>query len=88
MLVGDPDRLENDTVRRLDAVPMPQINLGPLTMVARASIGTVVLRPESRTTAEEVLSAADTRMHAAKRQHHQAAQRSAAGTVLPTAART
>jgi len=66
VLVGDVDRLERETVRRLHEALGQEVDLGPLTTVARASIGTVALRPGSRTTAERVLSAADARMYEAK----------------------
>jgi diguanylate cyclase (GGDEF)-like protein len=67
VLVGDPDRLETETVRLLDDALTRSVDLGPLTTVARASVGAVVLRPGAMTTAEKVLSAADTRMYATKR---------------------
>lgn len=65
--VGDPDRLEAQTVGRLDQVLTEGVDLGPLTTVARASVGAVVLRPGTTTTAERVLSAADSRMYESKR---------------------
>jgi diguanylate cyclase (GGDEF)-like protein len=65
--VGDPDALETETVRRLDGALTLGVDLGPLTTVARASIGAVVLRPGTSTTPEKVLSTADTRMYETKR---------------------
>jgi diguanylate cyclase (GGDEF)-like protein len=63
----DPDGLEQETAQRLaDALRQP-IDLGPLTTTTRASVGSVVLRPGTRTTPEKVLSAADTRMYETKR---------------------
>lgn len=65
--LGDPDGLEQETTQRLaDALRQP-IDLGPLTTTTRASVGSVVLRPGTRTTPEKVLSAADTRMYETKR---------------------
>lgn len=76
VLVGDPDRLEAETVQRLDEALTQGVDLGPLTTVARASIGAVVLRPGARTTAETVLSEADSRMYETK---HARAVRTRAG---------
>ncbi|WP_431837637.1 diguanylate cyclase [Cellulomonas sp. Y8] len=87
VLVGDPDRLEAEATRRLDAALAHEFDLGALTTGARASVGTVVLRPGTRTTAEKVLSAADTRMYATKRRRHDAA-RASSGATIPRPART
>ncbi|MFS0699536.1 diguanylate cyclase [Cellulomonas sp. 179-A 4D5 NHS] len=67
VLIGDPDRLQTETVQRLEDALAHEIDLGPLATIAKASIGTVVLRPGTHITASEVLSAADARMYAAKR---------------------
>uniref|UniRef100_UPI001C30106B diguanylate cyclase n=1 Tax=Cellulomonas sp. GbtcB1 TaxID=2824746 RepID=UPI001C30106B len=87
VLVGDPDGLEAEATRRLDMALAREFDLGGLTTAARASVGTVVLRPGTRTTAEKVLSAADTRMYATKRRRHDAA-RPTSGAAIPRPART
>lgn len=81
VLVGDPDRLEAETVPRLEAALTAGVDLGPLVTVARASIGAVVLRPGAPTTPETVLSVADTRMYETKRGR---APAHGAGDPLPT----